>query len=194
MASGRGLRIVGGTLRGRRLHVPATASFRPTGDRVRESLFNLLGGAFDVDVVVDAYAGSGALGLEALSRGARRAIFVERSREAAERILRVAEAWGLSGRVEVRARDVRRELANWSGPPVGLLLADPPYDGDEAGALVRRLDEDPGPLVPGGLVVVERPTKSPLPAPVGHLTVRRQATYGIATLELFDVVGDAGER
>ena len=187
MTRGRGLRIVGGTLRGRRLHVSAAASFRPTGDRVRESLFNLLGGLLDVDIVVDAYAGSGALGFEALSRGAGRAIFIERDRAAAARIGQTAEAWGLSERVDVRVRDVRRELARWEGPPVGLLLADPPYEGGEAAALVRRLDEAPGPVADGGVVVVERPTKMPISVPAGRLAARRQAVYGIATLEIYDV-------
>ncbi|WP_091516740.1 MULTISPECIES: 16S rRNA (guanine(966)-N(2))-methyltransferase RsmD [Amycolatopsis] len=149
-------RIVAGRAGGRRLRVPPQGT-RPTSERVRESLFNALQAAGELDGarVLDLYAGSGALGLEALSRGAADAVFVESDRRALQ-VLRgnVAEL-ALGG--AVRAGQVESVLAQPAEKPFDVVLADPPYalDAGRLGAVLRAL-ADGGWVAEDGLVVVER--------------------------------------
>ncbi|GAB2998045.1 16S rRNA (guanine(966)-N(2))-methyltransferase RsmD [Mycobacterium bourgelatii] len=121
-------RIIGGAAGGRRIAVPPRGT-RPTTDRVRESLFNILGARLDLTglAVLDLYAGSGALGLEALSRGASSALFVESDPRAVAVIGRNIDAVGLPG-ATVRRGTVAAVLASGTSGPVDLVLADPPYD------------------------------------------------------------------
>ena len=138
------MRIVAGTARGRRIEAPPGRDTRPTTDRVREALFNALGslGAVDGATVVDLFAGSGALGLEALSRGAAHATFVERDRRTAALVGRNVDALGMSDRAIV----VTGDALDWlhTAPPVDLLLCDPPYGFDDWDTL---LAASPAPLV-----------------------------------------------
>ena len=142
-------RIVAGVAGGRRLNVPPRGT-RPTTDRVREALFNVLAVRRDFDGlrVLDLYAGSGALGLEALSRGAVSALFIDNDRRAAEVIGRNVEALGLPG-ATVRRAPVAAVLAAGAPVPMDLVFADPPY---EVAALEVRQ---------GCVVVVERPASAP---------------------------------
>jgi 16S rRNA (guanine966-N2)-methyltransferase len=121
------MRVVAGELGGRRLVVPAGDALRPTSELVRAAIFNSLGslGAVDGAVVVDLFAGSGALGIEALSRGAERAVFVDHDRRAVDAIRANVAALGLDGRAEV----VRRDVLSWvsGSPEFDLALIDPPY-------------------------------------------------------------------
>jgi 16S rRNA (guanine966-N2)-methyltransferase len=125
-------RVIGGVAGGRRIAVPPRGT-RPTTDRVRESLFNILTARLDLTglAVLDLYAGSGALGLEALSRGAASALFVESDQRAAAVIARNISALGLAG-AAVRRGAVAAVLATGAAAPVDLVLADPPYDVDAA--------------------------------------------------------------
>ena len=176
-------RIIAGSARGRRIRVPAGGT-RPTTDRVRESLFasldHLLGG-FSGMRVLDLYAGSGALGLEAVSRGADRAVLVEKDRSTAAIARANAATVGLADRVQVQAGSVRSHLA---GPaePFDLVLADPPYAipaADLAQALAA-LTRDW--LAPGAVIVVERPTRGgDITWPDGIVALR-QVRYGGTTL------------
>lgn len=132
------MRIVSGEWRGRTLSAPATNEYRPTQARVREALFSALGGRLSAALVVDLYAGSGALGLEALSRGAAAAVFVEHS-AAARAVLRENVArCGAAERVQIFGVDVGRFLAGECGHfrDIGLVLADPPYAEDASGLLL----------------------------------------------------------
>lgn len=163
-------RIIAGSARGRRLTVPARGT-RPTSDRVRESLFSILDSRLAADgqrwadqTVLDLFAGSGALGLEALSRGAAHAVLVESDRTAARVARANAESLGLPA--VVVARSVRSP-----GPapadPAGLVLADPPYDwaAADVAEVIAGL-RDAGWIAPEALVVVERPGRDeacPLP-------------------------------
>jgi 16S rRNA (guanine966-N2)-methyltransferase len=118
------VRVVAGEFKGRRLHAPHGARTRPTADRVREALFSMLGDVSGARVL-DLYAGSGALGIEALSRGAEFALFVERDRQALAALRRNLEAVGSDA--EVRAQDALRFLARPDGV-FDLVFCDPPYD------------------------------------------------------------------
>ncbi|MDI6844122.1 MAG: 16S rRNA (guanine(966)-N(2))-methyltransferase RsmD [Anaerosomatales bacterium] len=125
------MRVVGGTLRGRRLVAPRGIETRPTSDRVRESLFSILEaryGCVESSTVLDLFAGTGALGIEALSRGAARAVFVERDERALRAIRENLSALGIADRAEVvRADALRLAPLRLACQPFSLLLADPPY-------------------------------------------------------------------
>ncbi len=184
------MRIVAGTHRGRRIAAPPGRATRPTSDRVREALFGILG-PLDGEDVLDLFAGSGALGLEALSRGAASATFVDRSPRAAAAIRANADSLGLSDRVRVVARDWRAALAGERAARrrFGLCLCDPPY------SLLPRIAEGIGaalsPLMePGGTVVIEHPSAGPDPVPSGlEIASRIDRTYGdtaVSVLRLAD--------
>jgi 16S rRNA (guanine966-N2)-methyltransferase len=179
-------RIIAGAARGRRLSVPA-AGTRPTTDQVRESVFNILTNRIDFSglVVLDLFAGSGALGLEALSRGADSAILVESDAKAARVIGANITSSGLSG-----ALLVRRRVADYlrGGAPVAdLVFADPPYDlpGDQVAEMLTLLSG--GTLASGGVVVLERSVRSSAtawPEAFGDPEVRK---YGETRVELAEL-------
>jgi 16S rRNA (guanine966-N2)-methyltransferase len=167
----RGLRVIAGSARGRRLSVPAGDDVRPTKDRVREAVFSALDarGAVDEASVLDLYAGTGALAIEALSRGAARAVLVERSQVAAATARLNLDTTGFTKIARVEARDVSTFLA--ARPleaPFGLVLCDPPYDiGDEQLASVLDRLATSGWLTDDALVVVERAHRAQVHAPTG---------------------------
>lgn len=162
---GRPPRVIAGEAGGRRLVVPPGGRVRPTADRVKESVFSALGTRVGSARVLDLYAGTGALAVEALSRGAALAVVVERDREALAAIAANLEATGMATRVQVVRGDVTTVLAGPppAGGPFDLILADPPYDlADEA--LTQVLDLlRAGWLAPGGMVVIERPAGAARP-------------------------------
>ncbi len=175
------MRIIAGTHRGRRIAAPKGAHTRPTGDRVREALFDLVG-PVDGASVLDLYAGSGALGLEALSRGAARCLFAETDPAACRMIRRNLEQLGLAGGRVVQRDAVailRGEAA--AGARHDLVLVDPPYDrwAEIEPELAARL---PDVLAPSGLAVVETSARVEPQLPLDLVTSRR---YGSARLTLF---------
>lgn len=178
------VRIVGGDLRGRRIEVPARG-VRPTSDRTREAIFDVLGpGGVAGARVLDLYAGTGALGIEALSRGARTARFLEGNRAVARALRENLARLGLEERASVHEADLSRvELPAGALGPFDLVFLDPPYDGN-AGALwlerLGRLDWPEG----GGLVVYERRKGTEAPAPVGF-EVATERTYAETTVTFY---------
>ncbi len=171
-------RIVAGTAGGRRLKVPPKGT-RPTSERVREALFNALGTAGELDGarVLDLYAGSGALGLEALSRGAADALFVESDRRAVEVLRGNVAALGLGG--TVRAGPVEAVVAAPAPAAFDLVLADPPYAVDAAalGSVLAALAAG-GWLTSSALVVIERAARDGEPDwPPGFVPTRAKK-YG----------------
>jgi 16S rRNA (guanine966-N2)-methyltransferase len=175
------MRIIGGTHRGRRIVAPKGDQTRPTGDRVREALFNLVG-PVDGASVLDLYAGSGALGLEALSRGARRCVFAETDGAACRAIEQNLASLGLTDALVLR-RDAVSVLRGerTAGRRHDLVLLDPPYG--------RWAELEPvlGPLLSDvvsdvGLVVVETDARTEPALPLDLVTARR---YGSARLTLF---------
>ena len=174
------MRVVAGSARGRRLVAPKGQATRPTADRVRESVFDILEsrGGVEGDRVLDLFAGTGALGIEALSRGAREAVFVEWDRDAATAIEANLRTTGL-GPGRVVRRDVCSFLAADPGP-FDLAFCDPPYRYEDWDAVLR--------MVPAGLVVVE--TDSPVEPPEGWEVVLTRR-YGSTVVEL---LRDPSER
>jgi 16S rRNA (guanine966-N2)-methyltransferase len=164
------VRVVAGEFGGRRLQAPRGRATRPTSDRVREALFSMLGDVGGA-AVLDLYAGSGALGIEALSRGAESAVFVDSEARAAEAIRRNLDTLGAHG--EVRRQDALRFLAAAHGP-FELVFCDPPYDSDPspAAALAERL---PAVTSQEARIVTESDKRRPLELPFPLL---RERTYG----------------
>jgi 16S rRNA (guanine966-N2)-methyltransferase len=154
------MRVIAGTLRGRRLQAPPGRDTRPTSDRVREALFSILG-PLDGESVLDLFAGSGALGIEALSRGAASALFCDRSPAAARAVRRNLQVLGL--RAEVVCDDARRVLrdARARGAAYDLLFLDPPYRQAEQWAVDLSALVPPV-LAPTGRAVSESDRRSPL--------------------------------
>jgi 16S rRNA (guanine966-N2)-methyltransferase len=166
------MRITGGTFRSRPLRAPKGRDTRPTSDRVREALFGILTSAGVVEGarVLDLYAGTGALALEALSRGAARAVLVESSREALSALRANVGALGVGGEAQVMAADVRRAVGRLARHgPFDLVLADPPWALVDSGEAPRALADvvSGGALAPGALVVVEHAARSQPPAIAG---------------------------
>ena len=180
------MRIIAGNRKGARIFAPKGRSTRPTGDRVREAAFRLIG-PVDGAKVLDLFAGSGAMGLEALSRGAARAVFVEFDREACRVIERNLAKLELRG-AEIVCADARRTLSSYAaaGRRYDLILVDPPYE--EYRQLQKTLAIYlPRLLEPDGVVVVETESRLEPELPLELRTTRR---YGSARLTVFDGVFD----
>ena len=150
------MRIIAGEYKGRRLAAPTWDGLRPTSDKLRETLFNILAPRVEGARVVDGFAGTGGIGLEALSRGAAHVTFIERDRRAAALIARNATACGAEGRYTIENGDVATVLRRRHDPAFDLIVLDPPYDhADIAGVLGAAADR----LITNGLVVLERATR-----------------------------------
>ena len=179
------MRIIAGSRKGARIFAPKGLETRPTGDRVREAVFNLVG-PVDGAEVLDLYAGSGAMGLEALSRGAGRVTFVESDREAAETILKNLDKLQLEGAVVLRD-DAGRRLATDAagGRRYDLVLIDPPYS-----MLARTLPilatYLPAIVAENGIAVVESDARDEPDLPLPKRTSRR---YGAARVTVFEAAG-----
>lgn len=171
------MRIIGGSFRGRRLVAPPGKGTRPPLDRQRETLFNLLGQHLEGLDVLDLFAGTGSLGLEALSRGARRVLFVEADPRAAAALRENVQHLGAAERVEVIRGDALRIPAPCAGP-FDLVFVDPPFPLLGRGAGARRLWERVralgDALGPGGRLVLRLPARSrPPPSPGLRLVAER---------------------
>jgi 16S rRNA (guanine966-N2)-methyltransferase len=178
------MRIIAGSRKGARIFAPKGTDTRPTGDRVREAAFNLIGPGFTEDAkVLDLFAGSGAMGLEALSRGAAHATFVESDRDACRTINRNLDKLGLEG-ATVLCQDALTALRTdaRSGTRYDLVLVDPPYKRFSSlqNALIEHLPEI---LAPDGLLVVETAAAE---VPELRLAKRTSRRYGSARLTLFE--------
>lgn len=178
------MRIVGGELRGRRLAAPRGRALRPSSERVREALFDVLehglgrGAPLAGGRVVDVFAGTGMLGFEALSRGAAHACFVERDGETLARLRRNAERLGLAERITLVRRDATRIRA--AAAPCACAFLDPPYRSGLAAPALARLAEG-GWLDDGALAVVEHSPREVLTPPIGF-TVLDTRRYGATKL------------
>jgi 16S rRNA (guanine966-N2)-methyltransferase len=171
------MRIVGGRLRGRALAAPKSFSIRPTADRLRESLFNILAHAFGDPVsgarVLDLFAGTGALGLEALSRGATFALFVDDSAEARALLRENIAALGLGGMTRIFRRDAAKLGPAHPLEPFTLAFLDPPY-GQGLAERALSASRAGGWLAPDARIVVEEASKAAFAAPAGFVELERR--------------------
>jgi len=169
------LRIIGGQWRGRKIRFPRRPGIRPTPDRVRETLFNWLAPVVQGSSCLDLFAGSGALGLEALSRGAATATFIESDRATADRLRET-----LSTLAPERAVVLQADALRWlDGPPqrFGLAFLDPPFGSGLLAEALRKLDSG-GWLSPGAYVYLEAPAKDGAPALPAGWTLHRSGKAG----------------
>jgi 16S rRNA (guanine966-N2)-methyltransferase len=172
------MRVVGGRLKGRNIASPASRDIRPTQDRLRESLFNILLHAYDNPIegarVLDLFAGTGALGIEAVSRGAAFTLFVDNGAEARALLRNNVEALGLGGVTKVYRRDATNLGPAHPIEPFSLVFADPPYGKGLAEQALVSL-RDGGWLTPGVLLVVEEAKAASFKAPDSFEELERRA-------------------
>jgi 16S rRNA (guanine966-N2)-methyltransferase len=187
------VRIVAGTLRGRTLDGPKWEGLRPTSDALRETLFNVLGPSVVGVRVLDAFAGTGAVGIEAVSRGAARATFIERDPRAIALIERNIAALGVENACAIIRGDfvtnpdvsLAEAVAKAGGGTFNLIFLDPPYEIPDIDAAIRRAAEL---IAPAGRVVVEHGRKRELPASVPGLAKYRTLNAGDSALSFYTAV------
>jgi 16S rRNA (guanine966-N2)-methyltransferase len=171
------MRVVGGRLRGRAIAAPKSKAIRPTADRLRESLFNILTHAFDDQVsdarVLDLFAGTGALGIEALSRGAGFTLFVDDDAEARALLRENVAALGLGGTSKIFRRDATKLGEAHPVAPFSLAFLDPPY-GQGLAAVALTSARTGGWLMPEALVVVEEAIRAQFAPPEGFQEIDRR--------------------
>jgi 16S rRNA (guanine(966)-N(2))-methyltransferase RsmD len=174
------MRIIAGQLKGRRLKAPEWEGLRPTSDKLRETLFNILAPRIVGARVLDGYAGTGAVGIEAISRGAAHVTFIENDRRAVALIEESLAACGVAGGYTIHRSDVADVLRGVGTDAFDLILLDPPYDM----AVTAVLDASAGAVARDGLVVLEHATRRP-PEQSTRLEVVRQVQSGDSTLTFF---------
>ncbi|GBC62897.1 16S rRNA (guanine(966)-N(2))-methyltransferase R smD [Desulfonema ishimotonii] len=173
------MRIIGGKFRGRKLHPIRGMTIRPTSDRLRETLFNILSDRVRDAVVLDIFAGTGALGLEALSRGAGSAVFIDKYGGALTAIARNIGACSAEAQTRVIRWDVSKNLGciRSHQPPFDLVFMDPPYDRNLIMPALTRLG-GAGALAPAALIVVEHTPAEPVPEDLPGFSLADQRKYG----------------
>jgi 16S rRNA (guanine966-N2)-methyltransferase len=176
------VRIVGGLLGGRVLRAPAGAATRPTSEKVREAVFAILGSVADAQVL-DLFAGTGALGIEALSRGAGHVTFVDSARSAIAAIRGNLRALGVDDRATVIAADAVAAARQAPAAPWQLVFVDPPYRSDLAVRAITALPE--AHLAPGAVIVIEHDRHNAPPDPLGSLLRTDQRRYGDTLISFF---------
>ena len=178
------MRIVGGELGGRVLKAPPGAATRPTSEKVREALFQIVGSVEGAHVV-DLFAGSGALGIEALSRGAAHATFVDSGKPALAAIRRNLGELGLAERAQVVVGDAVAFVRRPAPTPWRLVLIDPPYASDLATRAALAIA--PENLAPGATIVIEHDRRNAPTEALGSLIRTDQRRYGDTLISLFEV-------
>jgi 16S rRNA (guanine966-N2)-methyltransferase len=178
------MRVIAGALKGRRLKTPSWEGLRPSSDKLRETLFNILAPRIEGARVADGYAGTGAVGIEAISRGARMVTFVESDRRAQALIAENLAHCGVEdGYAIIRAR-AERAAEDFPAASLDIVLLDPPYDEppDTVAAVIASAGEA---LAPGGLLVLEHARRRPSPETAGLLVRVRQVTSGDSALSFY---------
>ena len=173
------LRIISGSLKGKKLHTVRGMKVRPTADRLRESVFNILASRPQNAIVLDLFAGTGALGIEALSRGAEYAVFIDSSREALAVITRNIEASALGDRAKIIKWDIARNLdcIKSFNPAFNLVFIDPPYNRNQINSSLINLFKS-GSLAAGACVVLEQAAAEPLKVDPEAFAIDDQRKYG----------------
>ena len=179
------MRVVGGKAKGRRLKGAVIPGVRPTSERARAAIFNVLPPWLCQDTrVLDLFAGTGSLGIEALSRGAAWADFVERNRRQCQALQANLEATGFSGQATAHCADISRILNNLAGP-YQLVLLDPPYKMEELSEFLESLAATPGLVSEAGMVVVGHSRHVSLEREYGPLRLYSHRRYGDNLVDFF---------
>lgn len=184
LVAGDTMRIIAGTFGGRRLHPPKGTAIRPTADRVREAIFSIIGPVVTGAEVLDLFAGTGAMGLEALSRGASRATFVDQSRHAVQLIRSNVKVCHVSDRVRVfhgAVNQIIRRLAA-QNEAFDLIFIDPPYGSNSIQQSLLILGEV---VRTGTMVVAEHGSKNPLPVQMQEWSLTEERQYGDTTVSFY---------
>jgi 16S rRNA (guanine966-N2)-methyltransferase len=175
------MRVISGALKGRRLKAPSWEGLRPTSDKLRETLFNILAPAIEGARVLDGYAGTGAVGIEALSRGAAHVTFVERDRRAQSLIAENLSSCGVTDRYAIIRAGIDRAAQTLAPASFDLVLLDPPYD-----AVAEPIVAVVAPLVAAnGTLVLEHARRQATPAAVGDLQRTREVVSGDSALAFY---------
>jgi 16S rRNA (guanine(966)-N(2))-methyltransferase RsmD len=180
------MRILGGTAKGRKLVAVKARGIRPTRDDVKESIFSMIQGHVEAAVVLDLFAGTGNLGLEALSQGAKRAIFVEKERLPLRALMRNIDLCGFRDRAEVISRDaeIALKLLRRRAEKVDLVFIDPPY-GSGYGRKTLRFISAHDMVNAGGMVVIEHSSGEIPSDQRGRFSLSRQKRHGDTTISIF---------
>ncbi len=181
------VRVIGGAAKGRRLALPKKGEVRPTSDFVREALFNILGPQ-DGKSWLDVYAGTGAVGLEALSRGAEKAVFIESSRSCCEALKANIEKCGFSQKAEVLEMTAEQgiRLLAGRGRKFEVIFADPPYSKGLAGAMPGNIEKS-GISAAGGMLVVQHSLREGLEIDSGAWNVSDNRKYGDTEITILNL-------
>lgn len=182
------MRIIAGQYKGRRLGAVKNAPVRPTADKTREAVFSILGGLVEDALVLDLFAGTGALGLESLSRGAAKAVFVDSNRESIALLRQNIKLLGAENTATVLLRDVLRpgSLSGLEGP-FDLVFADPPYKADALSRTLKNIAESAC-LANGATVVAEHSALTDPPSPPSNLVLSDRRKYGKSLVSFFNYV------
>ena len=179
------MRIIAGALKGRRLKPPTWDGLRPTSDKLRETLFNILAPRMAGARVLDGYSGTGALGIEAISRGAARVTFVDNDRRAQALIADNLARCGVEGGYAIIRASVAVAIDDLGAAPVepfDIILLDPPYDDPQVDAVIAAGGDV---LAPAGVLVLEHRRRRVVPEAAGRLVRVRQVTSGDSALSLY---------
>ncbi len=181
------MRITGGQARGRRIETVEGFSIRPTSDRVREAVFNLLGQDLSGLKVLDLFAGTGSLAIESLSRGASHAVIVDKSEQSIDLIRKNLRQVGFENRGIVLKKDLTSGLPqsrNIAGEPFNIVFLDPPYRDDLIPALLEQITRK-GCIIQGGRAVAETRKDRKLPPTVGDFRIFKTRTYGDTRISIY---------
>lgn len=182
------MRVIGGSLRGRRLATPGWEGLRPTSDKLRETLFNVLAPRIVGARVLDGYAGTGAVGIEALSRGAAEVTFIEQDRRAQALIDANLAHCGIAGRYVMIRASVERGLEMLRGQSsFDIILLDPPYASSTSREVERVLAAAADVMTPDGILILEHARKRHAPETAGQLIRLREVTSGDSALSLYEL-------
>lgn len=187
------MRVIAGKFRSRKLKGPGLLRLRPTSDRLRETLFNILGPTVEDSLFVDLYAGTGAIGIEAISRGARETIFVESHARTARLVRANLAALGIREGVEVIESNALRGLERIAAQHriADFIFLDPPYDDEEAHPNILEYLDASHLLAPSGLVIAEHRNRRELPERLDRLERTRLLEQGDAALSFYRLAAAA---
>lgn len=188
------MRVVSGSCKGHPLKAVPGSTTRPTTDKVKEAIFNIIGPYFNGGLVLDLFGGSGGLGIEALSRGMDKAIFVDRDSKAVQVIRQNVESCRLVDRVEIYRNDAERALKALVKRELSfdVILLDPPYKDQKVVSLIDIIDQQ-GLLSKKGLVMVEHANEVKLPEKISSLIRKKHENYGITAISIYESEGEGSK-